>query len=76
MIVALADFYEALSSKRPYKDPWNVIDIVKEILSQRDKQFPGRVIDAMMEVLVDEKLVTQEQIQEKNASSKQLSVRF
>jgi putative two-component system response regulator len=70
MIVALADFYEALSSKRPYKDPWNVLDIVKEILSQRDKQFPGRVIDAMMEVLVDEKLVTTEQIQEKERELK------
>lgn len=65
MIVAIADFYEALSSKRPYKDPWSVIDIVKEILSQRDKQFPGRVIDAMMEVLIDEGLVTTEQVQEK-----------
>ncbi len=70
VIVALADFYEALSSKRPYKEPWHVLEIVKEILSQRDKQFPGRVIDAMMEVLVDEGLVTQEQVLEKEREVK------
>jgi putative two-component system response regulator len=70
VIVALADFYEALSSKRPYKDPWTALEIVKEILSQRDKQFPGRVIDAMMEVLVDEGLVTQAQIREKELELK------
>jgi response regulator RpfG family c-di-GMP phosphodiesterase len=70
VIVALADFYEALSSKRPYKDPWNVLEIVKEILSQKDKQFPGRVVDAMMEVLVEEGLVTREQILEKERELK------
>ena len=64
MIVALADFYEALSSKRPYKDPWHVNDIVKEILSLRGKQFSERVVDAFMEVLTDEGIVTQEQIEQ------------
>ncbi len=69
-IVALADFYEALSSKRPYKDPWSVGEIVKEILSQKDKQFPGRLVDAMMEVIVEEGLFTHEQIMEKEKEVK------
>lgn len=64
-IVALADFYEALSSKRPYKDPWNTAEIVKEILMQREKQFSAQVVDAFFEVLKDEGIVTHEQIVEK-----------
>jgi putative two-component system response regulator len=69
-IVALADFYEALSSKRPYKDPWSVGEIVKEILTQRGTQFPETVVDAMLEVLKDEGLTTQEQILEKERELK------
>lgn len=70
VIVALADFYEALSSKRPYKDPWHTGEIVKEILSQRGKQFSERVVDAFMEVLKEEGIATQEQIQEKERELK------
>ena len=69
-IVALADFYEALSSKRPYKDPWAPVDIVKEILTQRDKQFAGPVVDALLEVLREEGVVTQEEILEKEREVK------
>lgn len=69
-IVALADFYEALSSKRPYKDPWSVGEIVKEILAQKGKQFPGNVVDAMLNVLKDEGLTTEEQILEKERELK------
>lgn len=64
-IVAIADFYEALSSKRPYKDPWNVLEIIKEILSQRGKQFSEELVDKFMEVLKDEGIVTQAEIIEK-----------
>lgn len=56
-IVALADFFEALSAKRPYKEPWAVTEIVKEIESVRGAQFTSAVIDALFAVLREEGLV-------------------
>ncbi|MCB0272686.1 MAG: HD domain-containing protein [Bdellovibrionales bacterium] len=53
-IVALADFYEALSSKRPYKDPWPMHAIVEEILRVSGKQFPEDVVHAFMQVILEE----------------------
>jgi response regulator RpfG family c-di-GMP phosphodiesterase len=59
-IVALADFFEALSSKRPYKDPWELADIVKEVSRLRGTQFPAPVVDALFSILEDEGLVSKE----------------
>lgn len=63
-IVALADFYEALSSKRPYKEPWQVKDIVKEIKAVRGTQFREDVVDALFAVLQDIGLVNDEIMQQ------------
>ena len=59
-IVALADFYEALSSKRPYKEPWQVKDIVKEIKMVRGTQFREDTVDALFAVLKDIGVLTEE----------------
>lgn len=64
-IVALADFYEALSSKRPYKDPWPLDEIVAEILRVSGQQFPDDVVQAFLEVIVEDGLMTIEEMQEK-----------
>ena len=47
-IMALADFFDALISKRVYKDAWSFEDVVSEIISQRGAHFDPLVVDAFM----------------------------
>ncbi len=50
-IVSLADVFDALSSKRSYKEPWSREKIVEEISSQRGKQFDPELVDIFIESL-------------------------
>ncbi len=45
-IVAVADVYDVLTSRRPYKEPWPTEEAKAEILKQRGAQFSPRVVDA------------------------------
>ena len=45
-IVAVADVYDALTSKRSYKEAWDRYDAKAEIESQKGKQFSPLVVDA------------------------------
>ena len=47
-IVAVADVYDALTSKRSYKSPWKEEDAYREILSGRGTQFDPEVVDAFV----------------------------
>ena len=47
--VALADVFDALVSRRAYKNPWSPQEAYDEIVSQRGKQFDPDVVDAFME---------------------------
>ena len=47
--VALADVFDALVSRRSYKEPWTPQEAYEEILSQRGKQFDPEVVDAFAE---------------------------
>jgi response regulator RpfG family c-di-GMP phosphodiesterase len=47
-IVALADTYDALISKRPYKDPWSHEEAVIEIVNGRGTSFDPVVVDAFI----------------------------
>jgi putative two-component system response regulator len=62
-IVSIADFFEALSSKRPYKDPWPISDIVKEISRLRGKQFSEKIVDAFFDVLKEEGLLNEAELE-------------
>lgn len=46
--VALADVFDALVSKRPYKDAWSLDRVREEIKSQRGKQFAPEVVDVFL----------------------------
>jgi response regulator RpfG family c-di-GMP phosphodiesterase len=63
-IVGLADFFEALSSKRPYKEAWHIDDIVKEVASLRGTQFIEDVVDALFAVLEEEGHIQRKRINE------------
>jgi len=55
-IVALADFFEALSSRRAYKEPWEMSKIIEEIELNRGTQFREDVVVALYAALKDEGL--------------------
>jgi putative two-component system response regulator len=45
-IVALADAFDALTHKRPYKKPWTVKEAVAEVQRQAGKQFDPKIVEA------------------------------
>ena len=45
-LVALADVFDALAHRRPYKQPWPVNEAVAEILSQSSRHFDPTVVEA------------------------------
>jgi putative two-component system response regulator len=48
--MALADVYDALISKRPYKDPFPHAVAVKIITADRGKYFDPDIVDAFIEL--------------------------
>jgi putative nucleotidyltransferase with HDIG domain len=50
-IVSIADVFDALTQKRPYKAAWPVADAVGEIGRQRGKQFDASLVDAFLRVI-------------------------
>ena len=50
-IVALADVYDALSSKRVYKNAWNEKDVLDEIKNQSGKKFDPELVDIFFDSL-------------------------
>lgn len=47
--VALADVFDALVSRRSYKEPWTPEAAYQEIVSQRGRQFDPDVVDAFVQ---------------------------
>lgn len=45
-IIALADVFDALTSKRPYKEAWSIEDATNYILEESDKQFDPDLVTA------------------------------
>jgi putative two-component system response regulator len=50
-IVAVADVFDALTQKRPYKAAWPVADAIGEIERQRGLQFDPSLVDAFLRVI-------------------------
>ena len=55
-ILAVADVFDALTHKRPYKGAWSIDAAVAEISNQRGRQFDPEVVDAFLG-LPHEKLI-------------------
>lgn len=49
-IVALADVYDALRSKRPYKRPWSREETVRHIEGERGGHFDPEIVDTFLQV--------------------------
>ncbi len=52
-IVAVADVYDALTNKRPYKEAWSVEAAIAEIETQSGKHFDPQVVEALKTCLPD-----------------------
>jgi putative two-component system response regulator len=50
-IVTIADVFDALTQKRPYKAAWPIADAVAEIKRQRGRQFDPAIVDAFLRVI-------------------------
>ena len=50
-IVAVADVFDALTQKRPYKSAWPVDEAVSEIDRQRGRQFDPVLVDSFLRVI-------------------------
>jgi response regulator RpfG family c-di-GMP phosphodiesterase len=67
-IVAIADVYDALCSKRVYKEPWNEVDVLNEMRKLSGIKFDPELVDIFFEILPSIKH-TQEQYPEKNKTA-------
>ncbi len=50
-IVAIADVYDALSSRRCYKDAWDESEVLATIREEEGRQFDPAMVDAFFEVI-------------------------
>jgi len=50
-IVAIADVYDALCSRRSYKDAWDEVHVLEEIRAMSGKQFDPEVVEAFFACL-------------------------
>ena len=50
-IVAIADVFDALTQKRPYKAAWPISEAIAEIERQRTQQFDPDIVDAFLRVI-------------------------
>lgn len=59
-ITAIADVFDALTSKRVYKEIWTVEDAVDLIKNEKGKHFDPEVVDAFLSILPDLLKIRQE----------------
>jgi putative two-component system response regulator len=50
-IVAVADVFDALTMKRPYKDPWPVERVIDNLQSGIDQHLEGRLVRAFVGIM-------------------------
>jgi HD-GYP domain-containing protein (c-di-GMP phosphodiesterase class II) len=66
LIIAVADFFDALTVKRHYRDPMPQEEVLELIAAGRDTHFDGAVIDAFFRYYREEYLPRQRRRSERN----------
>lgn len=57
-ICAIADVFDALTSRRPYKSPWSIEQATAQILQQSGTQFDPVVVEAFAAVIAEREAVS------------------
>ena len=52
-IVAIADVFDALTTKRPYKDPWSIEKTISFMKAQKGQHFEPKLLSAFFDVFPD-----------------------
>ncbi|MGE4070309.1 MAG: HD-GYP domain-containing protein [Lysobacterales bacterium] len=50
-MLGLADAFDAICSRRSYRDEGTILDAQRELLKQRDLAFPGELVEAFLQCL-------------------------
>lgn len=59
-VVALADVFDALTTKRPYKEAWSIEDTVEFLKEQSGKHFEPRLVELFLKILPDILVIRQQ----------------
>ena len=62
-IVAIADVYDALCSKRVYKDPWTEEDVLAEMKKLSGSKFDPELIDVFFDILPNIKQIKDQYVE-------------
>jgi len=65
-IVAIADVFDALTMKRPYKEAWSIEDAKAEIIRSSGNHFEPRLVDIFIDILPQIIEIKQQWDQEQN----------
>lgn len=52
-ILAVADVFDAITSKRHYRDKMPIQNVIDILISGKDKHFDGKLVDAFLNISVD-----------------------
>lgn len=52
-IVAVADVFDALTSKRPYKEAWSIEEAMHFMVEQKGKHFDAKIVDCLEACIED-----------------------
>jgi HD-GYP domain-containing protein (c-di-GMP phosphodiesterase class II) len=52
-ILAVADVFDAITSKRHYRDKMPIKNVIDILISGKDKHFDGKLVDAFLNISVD-----------------------
>lgn len=56
-IVAIADVFDALTSKRPYKEAWSLEDAIQYLIAQKGEHFDGELVDTFLSNMNEIKMI-------------------
>jgi len=75
-IVGLSDVFDALTSRRPYKEPWPFEEAVQAIVQDRGSHFDPALVDVFMEKLEDIRAIFDAWSDEEDPHATELMARF
>jgi HD-GYP domain-containing protein (c-di-GMP phosphodiesterase class II) len=74
-IIAVADFFEAITSKRHYRDPMPVDVAMEEIRKERGRHFDHKIVDAFLEYIEKEFVDSPEMLKKQAYPASRESIR-